>query len=116
MAEETQVYGQQKESSLRRGPGSAACTARAGRGSAAQGARLQVGISLVLHRISCSSKYQNMPFTKLVNVSLMSTGTRILIKSCLGGTAVSPLLPTETPGALEIQLCSHHAKMQRLWH
>lgn len=50
--------------------------------------------------------------TMLLNVSPMTAGTRTAIKSCLEGTAVSPLLPMETSGALQMQICSHHAKMQ----
>jgi len=53
-----------------------------------------------------------LSLSKLLNVSPMTAGTRILIKSCPGGTAVSTLLPIEVAGALEIQICNHHAKIQ----
>lgn len=41
--------------------------------------------------------------TKLLNVSPMTAGTRTPIKSCLGGAAVSPLLPIETSGAFPLK-------------
>lgn len=110
------AYGQQKESSLRRGPVSTACTAQAGRGSAAQGAGCVWEFHLLSMRLAVPLSIRMPLSTKLLNASLTTAGTRILIKSFLGGTAVCPLLPIETSGALEIQICSHHAKMQWLWH
>lgn len=101
---------------MRRGPVSTACTAQAGRGSAAQGAGCVWEFHLLSMRLAVPLSIRMPLSTKLLNASLTTAGTRILIKSFLGGTAVCPLLPIETSGALEIQICSHHAKMQWLWH
>lgn len=104
------AYMHEKENILRRGPGSSACTAGAGRDSAAKGACCMWEfhlLSIRLLKVLNVSFYQPREYDRRYKVS----NKELPWRNCS-----FPFTSLWNSGALEIQMCSHHAKMQWLWH